>query len=304
MGGSSKPATSTVNNTTTNTPTPYAPAQPVIDSMLANAQTAYNATPKTPTYTGLNAQQLQAQGILTGLAPSLGEGSAAVLDNAKKNASGFYLDPANNPFTSQNPNTDALIAASIDPLRKQLDSNVLSIGDAAKLAGAYGGDRQDLLKGQALTGFNQAALNTTANINYNAWDAQQARAKSEYDIERQNQNNAGTLFQQGNQLAMTPAQIIAALGDQTSAATVAANQSAIDAPWAGLDRLSQITSGVLPLSSTTGTQVGTTTSTGEKASGGASALSGALGGASAGAPFGPWGAGVGAVLGGLGGLFG
>lgn len=304
MGGRSKPQVTQTNQTTTNTPSPYAPAQPVIDSMLANASKAYDATPKTPTYTGLNAQQLAAQQQLTSLAPGTGAGADAVRANAEKNASGYYLDPAHNPFAQQNPNIEGMIAASIDPLRKQLDSNVLSIGDAAKLAGAYGGDRQDILKGQALTGFNQAALNTSGQLRYNAWDSSQNRYLQDYMAERQNQNTAGSQFEEANKLALTPAQIMSALGDQTSAADVAAKQAAIDAPWAGLDRVSQITSGVMPLASSTGTQVGTQTVTGAKPSQGAGAISGALGGASAGAAFGPWGAGIGAVLGGLGGLFG
>jgi hypothetical protein len=272
--------------------------------MLEAANTAYSATPKTPTYTGLNPQQLQAQAILAGLAPGMSAGAGAVLDNAQKNASGYYLDPSHDPGAGLNPYTSDMINASIDPLRKQLDSNVLSIGDAAKLAGAYGGDRQDLLKATALTGFNQAALNTTANINYGAWNDQQQRIAQNYAAERANMNNAPAMFEAANKLAMTPAQIISALGDQTSAATVAANQSAIDAPWAGLDRLSQVIGTTAPYASDVQTQVGTQTSTGARPSQATGALSGALGGASAGAAFGPWGAGIGAVIGGLGGLFG
>lgn len=306
--GSSKPATqkTTTNQTTSNTPSPYAPATGAINDMLAQAQGAYAATPKTPTYTGLNAQQLQAQNILTGLAGSTGAGAASVADNAQKTASGYYLDPAHISGGGLNPYTSDQIAASINPLRQQLDANVLSIGDAAKLAGAYGGDRQDILKGQALTGFNQAALNTTANINYQAFNDQQQRLAASFQAERARQMDAAGQFSAANQLAMTPAQIIAALGDQTSQAETAANQSKLDAPWAGLDREAQvINSTAQPLQSSTGTQVGTSTTVGTPAQGSTAqgAISGALGGASAGAAFGPWGAGIGAVVGGLGGLF-
>lgn len=321
MGKSAKPATSTINQTqatdqtTTSTRDAWAPAQGALTAMVNNAAGAYSATPKTPTYTGLNAQQQTAQGMLTGLAPSTAQGAGSVLANAQKTSDGYYLDPKNNSFidpNSINPNIDALIHSSIQPLRDQLDSDVLSIGDAAKLAGAYGGDRQDLLKATALGKFDQNAMSTSANIRYQGFNDAQNRAMQAYQAERQNQMNASNLFSDANTLAMNPAKIISALGDQSSQATTQANQAAADAPWAGLDRLSQILSGVQGYGSTTGTTNGTVTTNGtttatpaQGATGGvAGGLSGALGGASAGAAFGPWGAGIGAVVGGLGGLFG
>lgn len=302
MGGSSKPATQTTNSSQTQQTSPWAPANPALQGMITSAQQAYANTPKTPTYTGPNSDQLTAANLLKTLAPGTGAGAQAVLDNAQKTASGYYLN--NNPFTSQNPNVQSVIDASIIPLRKQLDSNVLSIGDAAKLAGAYGGDRQDLLKATALGQFNDSAMATGANLNYQAWNDQQQRAMQEYNLERQNQMGAAQLFQQGNALRLTPAQLLGAVGDTESQQQLAVNQSALDAPWAGLDRLSQVLGTVAPYSTTTGTGTSTTVGTPAKGSQFAGATSGALGGASAGAAFGPWGAGIGAVLGGLGGLFG
>ena len=309
MGNKSKPAKSTTTSTSNSTSTsdPWAAAKPALEGMLTSASGAYAATPKTPIFTGPNAQQLAAQSSLQGFAQNGADaGAQAVLANAAKTAGGFYLDPANNPFMQSNPNVQGVIDAAINPLRQQLDQNVLSIGDAAKLAGAYGGDRQDLLKGQALTGFNREALDAASKIQYGAWNDQQNRLQQEMQFERTNQNNAAQLFQQGNQLAMAPAQIMAALGDQTAGWDLAAGTAARDAPWTGLDKLATLLGTVSPYgtTTTTGNSTGTTIGTPAKASGLQSGLSGALGGASAGSAFGPWGAGIGAVVGGLGGLFG
>lgn len=309
MGKPAKPATSTSTSSTNSTSSsdPWAEALPYIQGMLKSGQGAYDATSKAPTYTGPNAQQLDAQSSLYNWAKGGADaGAASVFDNAQKTSSGFYLDPKNNPFMASNPNVQGVIDAAINPLRQQLDANVLSIGDAAKLAGAYGGDRQDLLKGQALTGFNREALDASSKINYQAWNDQQNRMQAEQQFERTNQNKASELFQQGNQLAMTPAQIMAALGDQTAGWDLAAKQSAGDAPWAGLDRLASLLGTVSPYGTTTSTGTGTQTGTATAAqpSGLMGGLSGAIGGASAGSAFGPWGAGIGGVIGGLGGLFG
>jgi hypothetical protein len=319
--GKARAPKSTETSNQTQTVTPYAPAQGGLEDMLKAATTAYAATPKTPTFTGPNQTQLDAASMLKNLAPSTAAGAGAMSELANKTSSGFWLDPANNPtmqgsgwHEDLNPALQSAIQAAINPLHDQLDQNILSVGDAAKLAGAYGGDRGDLLKATALSRFNRDAMDVGSNLWYNSYEAMTGRnfqanqgdfaaANAAREAERQRQMNSGALYNDANQLALDPARILSALGDQQSGWDQAAAASAIDAPWAGLDRYATILGQAAPYATTNTT--GTATKTGTPGGGGLTGgISGALGGASAGSAFGPWGAGIGAVVGGLGGLFG
>lgn len=279
MGGSSKPATTT--SKTTNDP--WAPAQPLLQDMIQRASVAYNATPKTGTYVDPNATQLAAADSMRAAASGMDAGVPELRNLGVATARGDFLSPDSNPFIK------GAVDAAINPLRDRLDQNVMSIGDAAQAAGAYGGSRQALLKSTALQGFNADALDTSAGI-----------YADNYARERQLQQGAPQLLSSANQLALQPGQVLGAVGDQEQQWAMDKLVSAMDAPWAGLDRYQSILNSVSPY----GTTSGTTTSTAAQKSKGGSALSGALGGASAGASFGPWGAGIGAIAGGLGGLFG
>ena len=168
-----------------------------------------------------------------------------------------------------NPTLQGMVASAINPLREQLTQNVLGIGDAAQQQGAYGGSRQGVVEGAALRGFNRDAMDAANRIYYD-----------NYTRERQNMLGASQLY----------------------GAATGLDQSVPAMAWGNTNNLAQILQTLTPYATetTNGTQVGTAA----KASGAQSGLSGALGGASAGAAFGPWGAGIGAVLGGLGGLFG
>lgn len=318
--------TETLNRTDTSNP--WGPAAGALQGMVDSAVGAYGATPKTPTFVGPNNLQLQGVDMLKQAAPWTAAGVPAMADLAGKTAGGWYLNPGNNVGMqgsgyreSINPGLQAMIQAAINPLRDQLDSNVLSIGDAAKLAGAYGGDRQELLKGTALSRFNRDAMDVGSEYTFNAQEAMQQRMfqasqadfaarQAAFENERQRQMNAGTLFGQTNELALKPAEIITALGDQQMGWDQAANVAKLDAPWAGLDRLTSVLGSVSPYgtqtSTGTNTTKGTVTRSTVKQPGGGlgGAFSGALGGASAGSAFGPWGAAAGGILGGLGGLFG
>lgn len=283
MGGKSKPATTTTNQTTTNAP--WAPASGALEGMVKSAQDAYAATPKTPVFSGPNADQTAAVDYLRGQAAGTATGSDELRALGQQTASGYFLNPETNPYIKQ------AVESAIRPLQKQLDGRIVSVGDAATMAGAYGGDRQALLKAKALTGFNEAALDTSGKIYFD-----------NYNNERTRQMGAGALFDQANALALKPGQILSSIGDQQQQWDIAKATAAMDAPWAGLDRLQQTLSGVQGYGSQE--TDGTTVATGAKGSKASGALGGALGGASAGSAFGPWGAGIGAVIGGLGGLFG
>jgi hypothetical protein len=295
MGGKPKAAKSTTNSTEnvdrTTTVTPYGPAQGQLDAMLTAAQGAYNATPKTPVFTGPNATQQSAVDYLRGQAAGTATGGTQLRDLGVAQIRGDYLNPATNPYLT------GAISAAVDPFRRELDQNILSVGDAATAAGAYGGDRSALLKARALTGFNREALNTSATM-----------TAQNYANERQIQQNSGGLLDQANQLMLKPGQVLSTIGDQQQSWDMARVAALQEAPWTGLDRWASILGQAQPYSTqhTVGTDVTNSQSTGTPArpSGASSVMGGALGGASAGASFGPWGAAIGGVIGGLGGLFG
>jgi hypothetical protein len=298
--GKPKAPKSTQTTNQTQTSTPWAPATGALEDMIKQAQAAYNATPKTPGFTGPNADQSGAVNMVRNYATGgmAGSGADAIRALAQKTATGGGTWNAD-----INPYVQGAITAAINPLRDQLDSNVLSIGDAAKLAGAYGGDRGDLLKGVALSRFNRDAMDVGSQISFSATEAERQRAFQSQEAAAQRALSAASLFQDADSLALDPARLLAGIGDQQMTWDQAANAAAVDAPWAGLDRLSTILGGLSPYGTTT-TQ-GTTTTTGKPGGGGLQGgLSGALGGASAGSAFGPWGAAIGGVVGGLGGLFG
>lgn len=263
MGGKKQQTTTSTSETK-----PWQPMATELQSLWQQGNQALGAMP-----TGPNATQLEAMDWLKGVAPQLGQGASDLRNLGIAQARGDFLDPASNPFIT------GAVEAAQRPLRDQLDQNILQIGDAAQLAGAYGGDRERLLRGQALGDFNQSALDI----------ATQTYAQN-YANERQLQQNAGNLIGIADALSMAPGQLLGALGDQEYS-------WALEMPWAGLDRMAAL----LQLGQGYGTSKGTQTGPAQSTGGGI--FSGALGGASAGSAFGPWGAGIGAVLGGIGGLF-
>lgn len=258
--------------TTTSNTTHTAPQwqQDQINNVYQRGNTALSQMP-----TGPNADQLTAMDWLRTAAPGLSTGSQELRDLGTATARGDFLDPASNPWIQ------GAVEAAQRPLRDQLDQNVLQIGDAAQLSGAYGGDRERLLRGQALGDFNKNALDVANTTYYN-----------NYTNERQLQQNAPALLAAANSLGLAPGQLMGVLGDQ---------QFAWDSemPWTGLDNMASLLS--------LGSQYGTTNTVGTQPvqGGGIGGFTqGAVGGASAGSAFGPWGAGIGGVIGGLGGLFG
>jgi hypothetical protein len=281
--GASKPATTTSNQTTT--PTPYDPA--TINAILGDAATAYAATPKTGTYVAPNADQQAAWSSAEAAAPGLSSNAAGLSQLASDEISGKYLDPSTNPYIAQ------VADDAVDPLAQTLNNRIVTLGDAAQQAGAFGGDRQQLMAGQAIGDFNHDALAARSTIYEN-----------NYNTERQIQQGAGTLAQQANSLALAPSIALDAVGQEQQAQAEAKLQDAVSAPWAGLDKYATVAATVAPTQLSTVNSNGTSTATAAQPSGLAAGLQGALGGASAGSAFGPWGAAIGGGIGGLAGLFG
>lgn len=321
-GGSSKPATQTVVQQQTNDP--WAPLVPHLTNLFTQGQAALEATPKT-NYAGPNQDQKTAVDWMRGLAPTLSTGSNELRQLGMDTLGGKYLDPAQSPGMAQtvldtaggkylDPDTNPFLKSSIEGAiglnTQNLNRNILpGLADQAILGGAYGGSgygvAQAVLANDTYTANTNAAVNAY-NQNFQAERERQLAAAAQinqnYQLERERQVNAGSLLNQANTLDLAPAQLMDLIGSQQQSWDQAALTAAIDAPWAGLDRYASL----LGLGTGYGTSSGTSTTTGTPAKGssGSSFLQGALGGASAGSAFGPWGAGVGGILGGLGGLFG
>jgi hypothetical protein len=273
MATKGKPATSssTTNQNQTTTVNPFGGASGILNQMIGGASSAYDATNKTPYagsyYAAPNQNQIQAQSSTLAQAAPSGTGADAMRNIAMKSLNGGYLDP------TQNAPLQAAIQAGIDPLRKQLHQNVMSIGDAAQAQGAYGGSRQGVVEGTALGDFNSHATDLAAGMNY-----------QDYATERQNQLNAGALLDHATQIGLMPGQIQDAVGgeqQQQAQAQLDANHQqfndAQQAPWAGLGNLSQIFQLLQPYGTSTTTGTGTSNGTSTSEVKGTSALSNILG---------------------------
>lgn len=288
MGLFSKPktkTTQTIDQTQTNGP--WEAADSSLRDMVNRANAAMANTPTTPVFTGPNKDQLAAVDAFRALAGQAGQGANDLRNLGTATARGDFLHAESNPYLQ------GAIEAAQRPLQKQLTSNIMAANDAAQVAGAYGGSRGELLKAKAITGFNEVSMDTAAKM-----------LAENYQFERGMQQNAGNLLAQANVIGMQPGQLLGEIGDMQSKWDIAKATAVIDAPWAGLDRYAQILGTTSPYGQTH--TEGTNTTTSKQSGGGlGSVLGGALGGASGlGSLFGPWGAGIGAVVGGLGGLFG
>lgn len=287
MGGrSSTPATTTTNQNTTSDP--WAPLIPHLTELMGRGRTALDATPNTVegTYAGPNQTQRDAADLIRAQAPGLATGSSELRQLGLDTVNGRYLDPSTNPWLERT------VQQGLDQTTQNFNRTVLpGMADAAILGGAYGGSGYGVAQGIAAGDLGRAQTDA----------ATQAYAQN-YQLERERQLGAGTLFNQANTLALLPGQTLDLVGTQEQQWDQAALDAAGNAPWAGLDRYQQLLSSAAGYG--TGTSTGTTVGTPARASGGAGLLQGAMGGASAGSAFGPWGAGIGGILGGLGGLFG
>lgn len=112
-------------------------------------------------------------------------------------ASGRLMDPATNPTLQ------GMINASTQPITEKLNRQILPGMDAASIMdGAFGGDRAQLMKGQAYGDWAESAGNIAAGINYD-----------NYNRERQNQLNAPALWEQALNAETAIPQMYSQLGD-------------------------------------------------------------------------------------------
>lgn len=326
MTGWQEAISNMVNNSQGQSASTWNPTlNPYVDRML---QTATRSLELSPGYAGLDSPQFQGQlyagptanqqaGIqsMVQAAGQLGQGNEAVRQLGLDTISGKYLSPDSNPFIK------GAYEAAVRPITQQLQRQIIpGISDAAQGSGAYGGARQGIMEGTAAADWAKASGDIGANMYFN-----------NYNNERNRQMQAPTLLSAADAMALAPSQALLAAGTaeqgwqqgQLNANRQEYINKANDL-WGPLQNYQNIIGSLLGFGTTNtqgtntsagtntvnstqhgtqaGTQTGTYTAPGQSGFGGA--LSGALGGASAGGMFGPWGAGIGAVLGGLGGLFG
>ncbi len=279
--GSSTPSTTTQNTHTT--AEPWGPAQNSFLQMISNAQQAYDDTPKVPSYSGPNSDQIAAVDYTRSLAGRANTGAAELRNLGQATARGDYLHAESNPYLQ------GAYKAAIDPLRDQFDDNLFATKDVAQRSGAYGGSRDQLMRTTAATEFNKDAINTGAQM-FNA----------NYQSERDRQQNAGNLLNQANVIDSQPGLLLDQVGSQVQGWDDRAWAAEQDAPWLGMDKLAGMLGTVSPYGSSSGAASGT--GMGAQPSKGASALTGAASGAMIGYQAGGgWGALIGAGLGAIGG---
>lgn len=299
--------------------------QPFFDTLAAEALKGLGNTP-VGSYTGRfaaepNQMQHSAVDQLLAFAPQSGVGSQQVRQLALDTLSGKYLNPESNPYIAQ------AVQAAINPVTMQLNRQILpGLKDQFQSLGAYGGSRQGVSEGVAAGDWAAKSGDIASQIYY-----------QNYEAERQRQERAAGLLDAANALGIQPAMLTKEAGDTTMdwenqliQGGQAAYAHAQNDPWVGIRNYANILSGLTPFTTTARTETGSGTTSGSatgtsnttgttnmtgtnsgfqtqinpSSGGGIGGLfSGALGGASAGAAFGPWGAGIGGVLGGLGGLF-
>jgi hypothetical protein len=213
-------------------------------------------------------------------------------------AQGGFLDPSSNPFLGAN------IEAALRPITQEFTQSVLpQFNSQAIQSGAFGGSSaRDMAFNQMASGYGQQVLDIGTQI-----------AFDNYQRERQLQQQAGQLLDQGGLLNQLTPELLAQVGlGQRELAqrpldeALLQYQESINAPFRPLFPLASILQG-----GDIGSAFSTTVPTPSALSTG---LVGALGGAGTGAQvanafdFGNTGtglsAGLGALLGGLGGGFG
>jgi hypothetical protein len=286
------------SKTTTQTSDPWSGQQPYLKDLFAQAQKQYHAAGPSQ-YSGetvapLSPETLAAQQKLLGYA----RGGAQQSSDAATQALNFNLTDAKD--VNSNPYLQAAISGAIRPAQRALTEaggTIYNIGDQSMAAGQYGGSRQGVAEGIAQTNFNQQALDTAAKM-----------SSEGYNTGLEASTKALALAPGVIQAGTMPAQLEDTVGQQQRQYQQQLISEAIDKwnydqnlPAQKLAQYQQLVA--------TGSPGGTSTAQGGKtnsfmgAAGGAMAgfgLATMLGGAANGAAWGPYGAGIGAIIGLLG----
>lgn len=320
---------------TTTTKVEYSPTEQAFRDKIMNAAGTIYDQSSTGGYTGaqvagqsadtLQAQQMArdaassqsgiagqaSQGASTGLASILGMFGNTQGQNAQnlQTAQGF-LDVNNNP------NLAKAADASTAAINKNLQRNILpSIGASAVDTGNYGGSRQGIAEGLAMSDANQQATDAITKMYSDAYTQGMGAYNtgvSNYNAGNQTANTSMANYSQ--LLSLLPQVSALQTGGSSTLSGVGAQnenyqQQLLDylsgqqtynqnGQWSQLGNLANIIYG--------GSNGSTSTTQTAGSGGGSSGVRGALGGAAAGASmgsmFGPWGTGIGAAAGGLYGL--
>lgn len=173
---SSSPATTTTTQQTSTSP--WSQAQPYFQDLYSAGKTAMDKSQALPIpqqyVAGANPTQLAAVNQAIGLAPTLGASGGALSDMASKIASGYFLNPMNDPTFA------GAAAAALQPGLNQLTQQILptNIGNAIKTGGtgaagpsAYGGSSLALDTEKILQDYGLNAQNTVAAMANNSRNA-------------------------------------------------------------------------------------------------------------------------------------
>lgn len=170
--GSSKPATSTQNTVTTQNTNPWATAAPYFPDLYQTGSEALGKSQTAPLPTsfvaGENPTEAAAvQGTLD-IAPNLGAAGGALSDAATKAASGYWLNPMNDPTFE--PAVTAAIQPALTTLQESTLPGVINSairgggvgGGPSAYGGANAGDAASIESERALRDFDVVAQNTGA----------------------------------------------------------------------------------------------------------------------------------------------
>lgn len=215
--------------------------KPYVKDILGRAQTAADQVSTDPYggqfYASVLPQETQANTLTTGYGQGLGTTAGqGVYDLGQAQARGDFLTPESNPYLQpyiQNINDEVM--RNYAQARKGVTS-------ASIAEGAYGGDRGQLAQSDLASQTNRAISDSTTNLLY-----------QNYLQERQNQQNAGGLIQQGVGLNLLGPQIMG----ESGGAQRQLNQVALDealakfnegnaAPFRGLNEYANLVYGSAP----------------------------------------------------------
>lgn len=261
-------------------------AIPVVSDFANNPPTQYQGSSVAP----FNAQQLQAQGLLSDAALGSATDFTNYLLSNQQRLNDIGLNPQDNPALP------GLIQAGIRPLTENLTQNVLpNVRNQAVAGGQYGGSRQGIAEGLATQSFNNAAGDVVSNILGTA-----------YSSGLENATRAQAIGPTVLGSTSYPGALLSAVGDQNYNQQQAQLSDTINRyyqeqllPFLAAQEAAGVAFGIPAGNTTTNAQVPGTSSNG---------LLQGLGGAAAGAGLGgmvggPWGAAIGAGLGGIGSIF-